>query len=580
MQKSNIFKNLAFYKKQAILGPLFKLLEASFELFVPLVVSDIIDNGIANNDFKYILSRFAILFLLALIGLVCSVTAQYFSAKAAVGFATKTRQDLFNKIEALDFSSLDTIGASSLINKMTSNINQVQTGVNLVLRLFLRSPFVVFGAMIMAFTISVKIAWIFTLMILILSLIVFGIMLISIPLNKNVQEKSDKILSLTRENLIGTRVLRAFNKQEDEKQTFKTHNDLLSKSQKFVGNISGALNPLTFVCVNMFIVWLIYLGAIQVNLGNISQGNVIALYNYMTQILVELVKLANLIIQITKSFASKHRIESVLNHQNTLIQNNNLNNFEQKEYEPLISFKNVSVKYPNNQETSLSNISFDVFSGQTIGIIGGTGSGKSTLVNLIPHFYDTQEGDIFYKGENLKNIDTTYLRNKIGMVMQKNALFEGTIKDNLLIGNPIASDEDLVNALKTSQSYDFVFSKDENLLFNLKQGGANLSGGQKQRLCIARALVKKPEILILDDSFSALDYKTDLLLRTALKNLPYNLTQIIVTQRTSSILNADQIIVLDDGKMVGLGTHEFLLNNCEVYKEIHYSQYKGVKDEK
>ena len=568
--KNNILKYLYGYKKEAILGPLFKLLEAIFELIVPIIVADIIDNG---NTFNYVFIRFLILFALALIGLVCSITAQYFSAKAAVCFSSKVRQVLFDKIQYLDFYGLDEEGTSTLINRMTNDVNQVQTGVNLVLRLFLRSPFVVFGAMIMAFTISVKIAYIFILAIIILSLIVFGIMLISIPLYKKVQSKSDKLLSLTRENLIGVRVLRAFNQEETERNNYEKHNKSLTKEQKFVGNISQAMNPLTYVCINFMIILLIKMGAVEVNTGNLSQGNVIALYNYMSQILVELIKLANLIIQLTKAFASKHRIESILDTQNTLIEKDIQNNFD--ESKPIISFKNVSMRYPKNKQDSLSNISFDIYQGQTLGIIGGTGSGKSTLVSLIPHFYDATSGGVEYKGINVQNIDSALLRDKIGIVMQKGTVFSGTIKENLLIGKSDATEEEIIKVLKDSQSYDFVFSKKEGINYLVEQNGRNLSGGQIQRLSIARALIKKPDILIFDDSQSALDYKTDSLLRQALKELSYNPTQIIVSQRTSSIMHADKIIVLDNGNMVGYGTHDELMQNCKIYQEIYHSQYKG-----
>ena len=577
MQKTNILRGIKKYAIQTVLAPLFKLLEASFELFIPIVVSDIIDNGITNNDKTYIFSRFAILILLALVGLLCSVTSQYFSAKTAVGFSSTVRQNLFDKIQTLDFYSIDKVGTSHLINTMTSDVNQVQTGLNLTLRLFLRSPFVVFGAMIMAFRIDVKTSYIFVATIILLSLIVFGIMIITIPLYKKVQKKNDKLLSLTRENLLGSRVLRAFNQENIEIENFSKYNSDFKKNQKFVGNISGAINPLTFVIINMAIVWLIYIGSIEVNLGNLTQGNVIALYDYMTQILTELIKLANLIIQITKAIASKKRIEHILDIKNELIKNNTENKFD--ENAPIISFENVSMRYPTNKENSIHNITFEIFKGENIGIIGGTGAGKTTLINMIPHFYDSNDGIVKYKGIPIQNINSNLLRQRIGIVNQKSVLFKGTIRENLLKGNENATEEDMIDALKKSQSYDFVFGKDGQLDGLVEQEGKNFSGGQKQRLSIARALIKKPEILILDDSSSALDYKTDMLMRQAINNDKNILTKIIVSQRTSSIMNCDKIIVLENGYIVGIGKHKELLDNCEVYKEIYYSQYKGDKNE-
>lgn len=577
MENTKILKNLGQYKKEAILGPLFKLLEASFELFVPIVVGDIIDIGIKNNDMKYIVSRFLLLLLLGVVGLVCSVTAQYFSAKASVGFSTKTRQDLFEKIQSLDYYGIDKEGTSSLVNRLTGDINQVQNGVNLVLRLFLRSPFVVFGAMVMAFSINVEMAYLFVLAIIILSIIVFGIMLISIPLYKKVQSKSDKVMVATRENLIGVRVVRAFNQQENQIKNYDILNRDLVKSQKIVGNISQAINPLTFVCINAFIIWLIYRGAIQVNMGNLSQGNVVSLYNYMTQILVELIKLANLIIQITKALASKNRIEKILNLKNELIENEKQTTFD--ENAPILAFENVSMKYPTNKGNSITNINFSVNKGETLGIIGGTGSGKTTLVNLIPHFYDATEGKVLYKGVNVQNIDSEYLREKVSIATQKVTVFSGTIKENMLMGNKNATEEDIIKSLKISQSYDFVFAKDDNINYVVEQDGRNLSGGQRQRLSIARALMKNSDILVLDDTTSALDYKTDMLLRSAINTNYKDLTKILVSQRTSSIRSADKIIVLDDGKIVGVGTHKELLKNCDVYREIHLSQYKEGDDE-
>lgn len=578
--KTNNTKTFSFkgYRSQALMGPLFKLLEASFELLVPRVVANIIDNGIKCGDTKYIVTRFFLLIFLGLIGLICSVIAQYYSAKVACGYSAKIRQNVYNKIQTFDFSALDAEGTSSLINKITNDTNQIQTGVNLVLRLFMRSPFVVFGAMISAFMIDKQAGIIFVEAIIILSIIVFGIMLVSIPLFKKVQSKNDHIMSLTRENLIGIRVMRAFNQEQNQTKIYEKANSDLTRSQKIVGNISQAINPLTFVTINIFIILLINSGAISVNAGNLNQGDVFALYEYMSMILVELVKLANLIIQVTKAFASKKRIEAIINTANTLIQNDNIKTFDYDKTTPIIKFNNVSMAY-NKGKDVLTGINFEVYPGQTIGIIGGTGSGKTSLINLIMHFYDASSGSVEYKGINVNCIDPDVLKNQISVVMQKSAAFSGTIKDNILIGKPDATDEEIIKALKDSQSYEFVFAKKDNINHIVEQDGRNLSGGQKQRLSIARALVKQSEVLILDDSSSALDYKTDMMLRQAINSLNYNPTKIIISQRASSIKDADTIIVLDDGKVVGIGKHSDLINTCDVYREIHNISVED-KDEK
>lgn len=567
------------YKKESVLAPLFKMLEAIFELFVPLVMSAVIDVGIKNSDKPYIIKMCLVLVALGLIGLACSITAQYFAAKAACGFATKLRHSLFDHIQSLSFSEMDTIGTSTLITRMTSDINQVQNGVNMTLRLFLRSPFVVFGSMIMAFTISVKAALIFVIAIPLLSAVVFGIMYMSIPLYKNVQSNLDDVLRITHENLTGSRVIRAFHKEDNEIEQFEKSNNSLSKLQIYVGKISALMNPITYTIINIAIVALIWTGAIQVNIGNISQGNVVALVNYMSQILVELVKLANLIVLINKAIACGNRVESVFEINSSLIEPEKPSVVGEKLPETVVSFDHVSLKYKNSSQDSLTDINFDVKRGETIGIIGGTGSGKSSLVNMLPRFYDYTGGQLKIDGINVKDYAIDDLRNKIGVVMQRAVLFKGTIRENLKWGNPDASDADLMEALETAQAADVVQSKKNGLDSLVSQGGKNFSGGQKQRLTIARALVRKPEILILDDSASALDYATDAALRKAIRDMKNSPTLFIVSQRAASILYANKIIVLDDGKVVGIGKHNELLENCPVYQEIYYSQFPKERKE-
>lgn len=570
------------YKKESVLGPLFKLLEATFELIVPLVMAAIIDTGVATGDKSYIMKMCMVLVLLAVIGLTCSITAQYFAAKAAVGFATKLRHALFAHIESLSFTEMDTVGTATLITRMTSDVNQVQNGVNLVLRLFLRSPFIVFGAMVMAFTIDVKAALVFVVTIPLLSIIVFGIMLISIPLYKKVQSALDKVLGITRENLTGSRVIRAFNKEDDEKVHFNENNDLLTRAQIYVGKISALMNPLTYVIINGAIVVLVWTGAVRVDNGYITQGEVVALINYMSQILVELVKLANLIININKSIACGNRIQSIFEMQPSItdgsgqkvdkVQTDTADRSEEAEY--AVEFSHVGLTYAGAGDESLTDIDFKVKKGETIGIIGGTGSGKSSVVNLIPRFYDVTSGFIKVDGKDIKDYPLEELRGKIGTVLQKAVLFHGTIRENLKWGNPDATEEDLNRAITVAQAKEFVDNKEGRLDFEIEQGGKNLSGGQRQRLTIARAVVKKPEILILDDSASALDFATDAALRKAIREMEGETTVFIVSQRAASIQHADRIVVLDDGKMVGLGTSEELLESCEVYQEIYNSQFK------
>lgn len=570
------------YKKESVLGPLFKLLEATFELIVPLVMAAIIDTGVATGDKSYIMKMCMVLVLLAVIGLTCSVTAQYFAAKAAVGFATKLRHALFAHIESLSFTEMDTVGTATLITRMTSDVNQVQNGVNLVLRLFLRSPFIVFGAMVMAFTIDVKAALVFVVTIPLLSIIVFGIMLISIPLYKKVQSALDKVLGITRENLTGSRVIRAFNKEDDEKVHFNENNDLLTRAQIYVGKISALMNPLTYVIINGAIVVLVWTGAVRVDNGYITQGEVVALINYMSQILVELVKLANLIININKSIACGNRIQSIFEMQPSItdgsgqkvdkVQTDTVDRSEEAEY--AVEFSHVGLTYAGAGDESLTDIDFKVKKGETIGIIGGTGSGKSSVVNLIPRFYDVTSGFIKVDGKDVKDYPLEELRGKIGTVLQKAVLFHGTIRENLKWGNPDATEEDLNRAITVAQAKEFVDNKEGRLDFEIEQGGKNLSGGQRQRLTIARAVVKKPEILILDDSASALDFATDAALRKAIREMEGETTVFIVSQRAASIQHADRIVVLDDGKIVGLGTSEELLESCEVYQEIYNSQFK------
>ena len=570
------------YKKESVLGPLFKLLEATFELIVPLVMAAIIDTGVATGDKSYIMKMCMVLVLLAVIGLTCSITAQYFAAKAAVGFATKLRHALFAHSESLSFTEMDTVGTATLITRMTSDVNQVQNGVNLVLRLFLRSPFIVFGAMVMAFTIDVKAALVFVVTIPLLSIIVFGIMLISIPLYKKVQSALDKVLGITRENLTGSRVIRAFNKEDDEKVHFNENNDLLTRAQIYVGKISALMNPLTYVIINGAIVVLVWTGAVRVDNGYITQGEVVALINYMSQILVELVKLANLIININKSIACGNRIQSIFEMQPSItdgsgqkvdkVQTDTADRSEEAEY--AVEFSHVGLTYAGAGDESLTDIDFKVKKGETIGIIGGTGSGKSSVVNLIPRFYDVTSGFIKVDGKDVKDYPLEELRGKIGTVLQKAVLFHGTIRENLKWGNPDATEEDLNRAITVAQAKEFIDNKEGRLDFEIEQGGKNLSGGQRQRLTIARAVVKKPEILILDDSASALDFATDAALRKAIREMEGETTVFIVSQRAASIQHADRIVVLDDGKIVGLGTSEELLESCEVYQEIYNSQFK------
>ncbi len=568
------------YKKESVLGPLFKLLEASFELVVPLLVASMIDVGIANGDKSYIIKMCVVMTAFGLIGLICSVTAQYFAARAAVGFATRLRHELFAHIQRLSFSQMDREGTSTLITRMTSDINQVQSGVNLVLRLFLRSPFIVFGAMIMAFTVDVKAALIFVVVIPVLSIIVFGIMLVSIPLFKKVQSGLDGVLGITRENLTGVRVIRAFGEEEEEIQKFDKETDDLKRMQMLAGRISALMNPLTYVVINGGLIALIYVGALRVEAGILSQGQVVALVNYMSQILVELIKLANLIITVTKAVACGNRIESIFEIPAGLEEvgaaqgegKSRINGGGEER--GTVEFDHVSLRYHSGGEEALTDIHFKAQRGDTIGVIGGTGSGKSSLVNLIPRFYDIEKGSVKVDGMDVREYSLAGLRDKIGIVMQKAVLFEGTIRDNLLWGNENASEDELWEALRTAQAEEFVLQKEKKLDERVEQEGRNLSGGQKQRLSIARALVKKPEILILDDSASALDYATDAALRKSIKEMPGETTVFIVSQRASSLLHADTIIVLDDGNVAGMGTHQELLKDCQVYQEIYYSQFE------
>lgn len=572
-----ILKYLKEYKKECICAPLFKLLEASFELIVPLVMAAIIDSGITASDKPYIWKMGGVLVLLAAVGLVSSVTAQYFAAKAAVGFSTKLRHILFEKIESLSFSKMDTVGTSTLITRMTSDINQVQSGVNLVLRLFLRSPFIVFGAMAMAFTVNVRAAMVFVVTIPLLSIVVFSVMAASLPLYKKVQSSLDTVLSHTRENLEGTRVIRAFNKQNDEIDSFNRDNELLTNMQQVVGRISALTNPLTFIIINIATIAVIVSGGKQVYAGILTQGEVVALVNYMSQILVELIKLANLIVQVTKAVACGNRIADVLSIPSKLPEKNP-KLIGAKDGAPEVEFDHVCMTYEGAADETLTDISFTVQKGQTIGIIGGTGSGKSSLVNLIPRFYDATKGTIRIQGNDINDYDAVQLRDKIGVVMQKAVLFAGTIADNLRWGKNDATEEEMWKALDIAQATEVVKGKEGGLDYMIEQGGKNLSGGQKQRLTIARAVVKDPDILILDDSASALDFATDASLRAALKGMHGDKTIFIVSQRTSSIQFADNIIVLDDGQMVGFEPHEKLLETCETYKEIYDSQFKKESD--
>ena len=557
------------YEKETVLAPLFKMLEALFELFVPLVMAAVIDVGIGGHDRTYVIRMCLVLIALGLIGLACSITAQYFAAKAATGFSTVLRRELFAHIQSLSYTEMDNLGTSTLITRMTSDINQVQSGVNLVLRLFLRSPFIVFGAMIMAFTVDVKAALIFVVAIPMLSVVVFGIMIWTMPLYRRVQSALDKVLGLTRENLTGVRVIRAFCLEEQEQRDFCDKNERLTDMQKFVGKISGLMNPLTYIIVNGAVVVLLYTGAVRVDLGIITTGAVVALVNYMNQILVELVKLANLIINITKSVACGNRIQSVLEIPSSMENGTDTDLAKVDE----VAFDHVGLTYAQAGTESLTDIDFTAKAGQTIGIIGGTGSGKSSLVNLIPRFYDATAGAVKINEKNVKDYDLETLRKMAGIVPQKAVLFKGTIEENLRWGKKDATEEELWEALETAQAADFVRERADGLQAKIEQGGKNLSGGQRQRLTIARALVGHPGILILDDSASALDFATDAALRKALREMKGSPVVFIVSQRTSSIRHADQIIVLDDGTVAGIGTHQELLENCSVYQEIHYSQF-------
>ena len=569
------------YKKESILGPLFKMLEASFELFVPLVVASMVDVGIRNGDGNYVLKMGGLLVLLGIIGLICSLTAQYFAAKAATGAATALRSDLFAHIGGLSYTEIDRIGTSTLITRMTSDINQVQSGINMTLRLLLRSPFVVFGAMIMAFTVDVKSALVFAVTIPALCVVVFGIMLVSMPLYKGVQKQLDKVLLTTRENLMGVRVIRAFNRQQSEREKFEEENGTLVKMQVFVGKISALLNPVTYVIINLAIVAVIWTGAKQVDAGIISQGKVIALVNYMSQILVELIKMANLIILISKAVACMNRVDGVFCVQSSILEKT-AETGEEADIAgetvcrispvPKVECRQVDFAYAGAGSDSLSGISFSAMKGQTIGVIGGTGSGKSTLVNLIPRFYDVKEGQVLVDGRDVRDYSLEELRGKMGIVPQKAVLFKGSLRDNMKWGCEDASDDEIYQALEVAQAREFVDAKGQGLELPIEQGGKNLSGGQKQRLTIARALVRRPEILIMDDSASALDFATDARLRKAIRQFTEDMTVFIVSQRATTIKNADMILVLDDGRLAGAGSHRQLLAECEVYREICLSQ--------
>ena len=569
----SLFAYMKDYKKECVLGPLFKLLEASFELMVPLVMAAVIDVGIANGDRGYIGRMCLVMAALGVIGLVCSITAQFFAAKASVGVAAKLRHALFAHIQELSFTEMDTAGTSTLITRMTSDINQVQNGLNLALRLLLRSPFVVFGAMVMAFTIDVPAALVFVVAIPLLAVVVFGVMLWTMPRYKKVQAGLDRVLGNTRENLTGVRVIRAFGREEAETGRFETENNALTKLQEHVGRVSALMNPVTYVIINLATVVLIWVGAVRVDTAIITQGAVVALINYMSQILVELIKLANLIINITKALACASRVQGVLDTESSMEAPQALSNVVEQNQER-VTFRNVALTYQGAGAASLSGLSFSVKPGETVGVIGGTGSGKSSLVNLIPRFYDATQGDVLVDGHNVRDYPLASLREKVGVVPQRAVLFTGTIRDNLKWGKPDATDEELWQALETAQARDFVEEKPGGLDEPVSQGGKNFSGGQRQRLTIARALVRKPEILILDDSANALDFATDARLRKAIRQMEGGPTVFIVSQRASSIRYADKIIVLDDGEAVGIGTHEELLKHCEVYREIFESQFQ------
>lgn len=556
------------YKKESVLAPLFKMLEATFELIVPLVVASIIDNGIKNGDLNLVIRKASTLVLLAVVGMIAAITAQYFAAKAATGFATEVRHSLFEKIQSFSFTELDNIGTSTLITRMTNDVNQAQSGVNMVLRLFLRSPFIVVGAFVMAMSIDFKAGLIFLLVIAVLSAVVATIMKVTVPMYRDVQNTLDSVTLMTRENLTGARVIRAFTEEEQEYSRFSKKNNLLAHFQRAVGRISALMNPITYIIINLGIVLLIYYGALSVNSGSLSQGQVVALYNYMSQILVELIKFANLIVTISKAFASGSRIATVLDIGSTLQSTDDKTVYDSHS----VAFDNVSLKYHGAGDESLTDISFFADKGDVIGIIGSTGSGKSSLVNLIAHYYDATKGKVTVNGRDVKSYDKTELRSNIGFVMQKAVLFAGTVRDNIKWGKQNATDDEINEALKIAQIYDTVYDKD-GLDTVVEQGGANFSGGQKQRLSIARAVVSKPDIIVLDDSASALDFATEKALREAILSLDYKPTLFIVSQRCSSILSADKIIVLDDGKCIASGTNEQLLKSCEVYREIYSSQF-------
>lgn len=556
------------YKKESVLAPLFKMLEATFELIVPLVVASIIDNGIKNGDLNLVIRKAGTLVLLAVVGMMAAITAQYFAAKAATGFATEVRHSLFEKIQSFSFTELDNIGTSTLITRMTNDVNQAQSGVNMVLRLFLRSPFIVVGAFVMAMSIDFKAGLIFLLVIAVLSAVVATIMKVTVPMYRDVQNTLDSVTLMTRENLTGARVIRAFTEEEQEYSRFSKKNNLLAHFQRAVGRISALMNPITYIIINLGIVLLIYYGALSVNSGSLSQGQVVALYNYMSQILVELIKFANLIVTISKAFASGSRIATVLDIDSTLQLTDDKTVYDSHS----VAFDNVSLKYHGAGDESLTDISFFADKGDVIGIIGSTGSGKSSLVNLIAHYYDATKGKVTVNGRDVKSYDKTELRSNIGFVMQKAVLFAGTVRDNIKWGKQNATDDEINEALKIAQIYDTVYDKD-GLDTVVEQGGANFSGGQKQRLSIARAVVSKPDIIVLDDSASALDFATEKALREAILSLDYKPTLFIVSQRCSSILGADKIIVLDDGKCIASGTNEQLLKSCEVYREIYSSQF-------
>lgn len=567
-----LLRFLKDYRKESVLAPLFKLLEASFELFVPLVMAKMIDDGIVSRDYGIIAGMGAVLVLLAAIGLAASLTAQYFAAKAAVGFSARLKQELFHHIQTLSFSDMDQVGTSTMITRMTSDANQVQSGVNLVLRLFMRSPFIVVGAMIMAFTIDVKAALVFVVAIPLLCLVVFGVMLASIPLYKKVQAALDQILGRTRENLTGARVLRAFNKQEEENRQFTGENEILYHVQMVVGRIAALMNPITYIIINGAVIVLIWIGAIQVDGGLLTQGEVVALVNYMSQILVELVKLANLIVTVNKAVACGNRIQEIFERKPGLTEPE-----ETKQEDPAagetIVFDHVGLAYPGTSENALTDITFSVKKGDTVGVIGGTGSGKTSLVHLIPRFYDITEGNLRIDGQDAAGYPLQRLRSKVGIVLQKSVLFQGTIRSNLLWGRPDATEEEMWKALRIAQAEEVVKKKKAGLDEPVEQEGRNFSGGQRQRLAIARALVRQPEILILDDSASALDYATDAALRRAIREELTDMTVFIVSQRAASVRNADQIVVLEDGEMAGLGNHQELMAACGVYREIYESQY-------